>query len=654
MKEASLIIDIKNREEQNFDKFINFSLRSSYKELKKINLININIIKSKISIFEYFQPYKYLSLHNIGLIDEIHKKYKDYPEYLINNLNNIPKEPEPLFNINSENAFNFNVTNNSLSDLFNNLLINHNKISYIHDLNQNINKINFISKKNHLTILNDNDKNIKTSNKNLVIKKIFLKQKRKRYIFSSKKEYKKSLTKLSNEKKKKKRNVTLNGKQMNNIKDEFDNMNKKVIFNLSKNEKSKKRVKEVNNCFFNKIKRKTGRKKKNSGEIGFHNKFSKDNMMRKLKNKVIESARKLLNKIIKSEAGKDYYKNYKEIHKIEGIYSQDLSINYNIWFYFQKLKDIFQFKMSSKYSKNNLKLNKTIIDNIYSEDNRNKFTKTIKLLEMEFHQFYHYIFLGEEKNWYTNLNITEKDNIFQLEYFLNKKISKSDKDYLIYKRDITNLAYKYELFFLTKNPRLKIENNKKTDESNSKKLIKNITNEQFDIFKKKFVTTGMNYLSNMTYTYRNYLNNDLTNLSETFLPFIKSNSNNGTKNEENVPNKLSLKITDNTNKFYQGNIIKNNNNNINNNNSFVNNKHVLFDVSKKLIFKTNRKTPNKNNNKKNFKLSLKKNKSESQVLSYIFKINNTKTDDLKQKIDKETETNNIIQEESSQNLTILI
>ena len=184
MKECSLIIDIKNRQEQNFDNFANFS---SYKELKIIKLININIIKSKISIFEYFQPYKYLSLHNIGLIDKINKKYQDYPESLMNNLNNIPKVPQPLFNINSENDYNFSVTNNSFSDLFNNILINHNKISYIHDLNQNINKINFISKKNHLTILNDNHEKIKISNKDLVNKRLFLEHKRKRYIYSSKK-----------------------------------------------------------------------------------------------------------------------------------------------------------------------------------------------------------------------------------------------------------------------------------------------------------------------------------------------------------------------------------------------------------------------------------------------------------------------------------
>ena len=654
MKECSLIIDIKNRQEQNFDNFANFS---SYKELKIIKLININIIKSKISIFEYFQPYKYLSLHNIGLIDEINKKYQDYPESLMNNLNNIPKVPQPLFNINSENDYNFSVTNNSFSDLFNNILINHNKISYIHDLNQNINKINFISKKNHLTILNDNHKKIKISNKDLVNKRLFLEHKRKRYIYSSKKKYKKTLAKFSNEKKSKKRNENINEKQMNIIEEEFDNMNKKLIFDLTRNEKGKKRVKEISNYFFNKTKRNPGRKKKNSGEIGFHNKFSKDNMMRKLKNKAIESARKLLNKIIKSEAGKDY-KFYKEIHKIEGIYNQDLNINYNIWFYFQKLKDIFQFNMSRKYSKNNLNLNQTIINRIYSEDNKDKFSKTINLLEMEFHQFYHYIFLGEKKNWYINLNIKEKDNIFQLEYFLNKIISKSDKDYLIYKRDITNLAYKYELFFLTKNPRLpKIKNKKKTEESESKKLIKHITKEQFDILKNTFVTTGMSYLSDMAYTYRNYLNNNLTNLNETFLPFLNLNSNNVTQNEENEASKLSLEITDNTNKVEQSNIINNNNNNNNinvNNNTLGNNKHVLFDVSKKLIFKTNRKTPNKNNNKKIFKLSLKKDNSEPHVLSYKFKISNTKTDGSKQKIDKETQTNNLIQEESSQNLKILI
>ena len=70
-------------------------------------------------------------------------------------------------------------------------------------------------------------------------------------------------------------------------------------------------------------------------------------MMRKLKNKIMESARKLINKMIKIEACNEY-RTFRELRKIDGIYSQELNIKFNFWFYFQKIKDIFQFKISSK------------------------------------------------------------------------------------------------------------------------------------------------------------------------------------------------------------------------------------------------------------------------------------------------------------------
>ena len=54
-----------------------------------------------------------------------------------------------------------------------------------------------------------------------------------------------------------------------------------------------------------------GRKKKNSGEYGAHNKFSNDNIMRKLKNKVIESARKLISNKINNNINKQ-----KEVNNI--------------------------------------------------------------------------------------------------------------------------------------------------------------------------------------------------------------------------------------------------------------------------------------------------------------------------------------------------
>ena len=174
-------------------------------------------------------------------------------------------------------------------------------------------------------------------------------------------------------------------------------------------------------------------------------------MMRKLKNKVMESARKLINTMIKKEAGNEL-KFFKEIRKIEGIYSQELNIKFNFWFYFQELKNIFQFNMSQKYSKGDLDSNIRLIEKIYSIEKRQKFIKTRKLLDMKFHEYYHNIFLGENPNWLLYYEI--KDNKYQLDYFFNKNISDKDKEhdteFYVYKKTLYNLACKYELFFLKK------------------------------------------------------------------------------------------------------------------------------------------------------------------------------------------------------------
>ena len=214
----------------------------------------------------------------------------------------------------------------------------------------------------------------------------------------------------------------------------------------------KKKTKHSRNDFFKKYKH-PGRKKKNSGEVGIHNKFSKDNMMRKLKNKVIESARKLLNKKIKDESNNEF-RYFKEIRKIEGIYSQELNIKFNFWFYFQKLKEIFQFKMSSKYSKYDSHSNNLLIEKIYSKEKREKFPKSIQLFEMPFYKYYHDIFLGENKNWIKEFNIKEKENKFQLDYFVNSSNVSKENDFIFYKNTMFKLAYDYEKFFLDKNPRI--------------------------------------------------------------------------------------------------------------------------------------------------------------------------------------------------------
>jgi len=72
--------------------------------------------------------------------------------------------------------------------------------------------------------------------------------------------------------------------------------------------------------------------------------------MRKLKNKVIESARKLISLKIREESDTKF----DGLHKLGGAISQELNIKFNFWFHLQKFKDIFKFKCSSKYSINSL------------------------------------------------------------------------------------------------------------------------------------------------------------------------------------------------------------------------------------------------------------------------------------------------------------
>ena len=231
-----------------------------------------------------------------------------------------------------------------------------------------------------------------------------------------------------------------------------------------------------------------GRKKKNSGETGPHNKYSKDNMMRKLKNKIIESARRLINQKIKDES-KDKPKEV--IKKIEGIYNQDLNIKYNFWLYLQPLKIIFQFKLSAKYSRDDGVSNETLINYIFSQD-KSKYPLTKKLLNMHFHEYYHNIFLGENKNWVNEYKIIK--NNYGIDYALQKieEISENDQKYKYF---MINLAKNYEIFFLKKNPRLSNSHKGGLFETDIKKFINSISNEDYKTHKNKFINVAKKYIN---------------------------------------------------------------------------------------------------------------------------------------------------------------
>ena len=241
-----------------------------------------------------------------------------------------------------------------------------------------------------------------------------------------------------------------------------DNINKKEKFNISLFNSINQDTFEKNNIFQNeKVYKKKGRKAKNLKDTNIqskHTKFSPDNMMRKIKNKIIESSRLLINKILSEEISKikDKFRfPYMELKKIKGSFGQELNIKFNLWFYQIKIKDIFSMEISTKYSSLEKYSNKELIDYIFSNDNINYFAKTKSLLNMPFHQYYHDIFLGENKSWLLYFDIKPENNKYEINYLL-KNLKEEDENSnmnKIYIEKIERLAHNYEDFFLYKKMR---------------------------------------------------------------------------------------------------------------------------------------------------------------------------------------------------------
>ena len=531
-----------------------------FKLLKEKQEVRLNIINSKISIKETTLEKNII----FSQIEEIIKKYENHPLININKLTNKSLIPVPLFD--EVNDFSRNYPYISSKDN----LIPNSVPNLIHQINSNYSfpELSIKEKENNL-YNNNNLTNYFTNLSNIT----FLNQKRKTpFVIDDKKKYANFKYKIF---------ITTS----NNEKSDEEKINSEI--NSEKNEYPKKVIFRMNKKFRNykeeKIKKNPGRKKKNSGEIGIHNKFSKDNMMRKLKNKVIESARRLINKMIKIESGEEY-KYFGEIRKIQGVFCQELNIKFNFWFYVQKLKTIFQFKMSTKYSKGDFDSNARLISKIYSEKYKNKFPRTIKLLDMMFHQYLHEIFLGE-KNWTNEFEISEEDNQFGINYFLKNKLDENKND-LFYLEKMNKLAIKYELFFLNKNPR--IYSNKNEEKiSQIREIIKKISQQDYEKYKYYFISKSVFYLPDIKSSYVQYLNKYKDIYQNNFEIKEKTRYNNifNTKAEQNFhenyqnENIKKIKINSNNKEMNIENEKKDKSNPSKNN---------LFDVEKYVFFKKNK------------------------------------------------------------------
>ena len=567
-----------------------------FKLLKEKQEVRLNIINSKISIKETTLEKNII----FSQIEEIIKKYENHPLININKLTNKSLIPVPLFD--EVNDFSRNYPYISSKDN----LIPNSVPNLIHQINSNYSFPELSIKEKENNLYNNNLTNYFTNLSNIT----FLNQKRKTpFVIDDEKKYTNFKYKIF---------ITTS----NNEKSDEEKINSEI--NSEKNEYPKKVIFRMDKKFRNykeeRIKKNPGRKKKNSGEIGIHNKFSKDNMMRKLKNKVIESARRLINKMIKIESGEEY-KYFGEMRKIQGVFCQELNIKFNFWFYVQKLKTIFQFKMSTKYSKGDFDSNAQLISKIYSEKYKNKFPRTIKLLDMMFHQYLHEIFLGE-KNWTNEFEISEEDNQFGINYFLKNKLDENKND-LFYLEKMNKLAIKYELFFLNKNPR--IYSNKNEEKiSQIREIIKKISQQDYEKYKYYFISKSVFYLPDIKSSYVQYLNKYKDIYQNNFEIKEKTRYNNifNTKAEQNFhennqnENIKKIKINSNNKEMNIENEKKDKSNPSKNN---------LFDVEKYVFFKKNKNV-------------IKKEKTEIKKINFFINRNEKRINIKNNNISKDNKT----------------
>ena len=455
--------------------------------------------------------------------DDVISNQKFEKKSFINNYNNFNS------NIIFNNNYFFNYANKNNKDIYNQLINNNNNKNFSFNLFQN-------SLQNNLNYKNINQKNIITDQNTIYkIKKQFIFPDE--YIiphsnipvYSNKNIFKNYFKFNKNQSQLIESTIQNNSKFCNQTKnniliEEKLNNNTYSIFNTKETSFNNNETKNIIT---------KGRKTKyaNKNIESKHTKYSTDNMMRKIKNKVIESSRLLINKVLKEEFKYSLNKNfpYKELLKIKGSFSQELNIKYNFWFYQITIKEIFLLEISNKYATNQKSSNKELINYIYSDINKNNFIKTKQLLETKFHQYYHDIFLDENEDWKKNYGILDKNNIFNINYLLKnleeeekKESNYDDKKYI---NDINELAHNYESYFLDKKPRNLDFNNKKNEFIKSF-LLNSSSNEKYeelqnDVKKIKDFYTKRKILMNLNKNDKKVI--DETNENQSFIKNDKNN-----------------------------------------------------------------------------------------------------------------------------------
>ena len=181
---------------------------------------------------------------------------------------------------------------------------------------------------------------------------------------------------------------------------------------------------------------------------GKHNKFSSDNIIRKIKSNLFDVILRYINASMEEEKVEICEKNTKKIIllkpfllKISQEIIKNINVERNLTLLRSTLKEVFSSDVSKKVENHGLDKNKKLIEKIYEE---NKQKRAISILNMTFNQCLEQ-FRGSKK--YKELDGLEKE----LQNVINDLKEKGESEEYI--SDFIDLVNTFEEYYMNKKPR---------------------------------------------------------------------------------------------------------------------------------------------------------------------------------------------------------
>ena len=232
-----------------------------------------------------------------------------------------------------------------------------------------------------------------------------------------------------------KNDINLNLNSIETTKDSMDltlEKSKDITIEIS-NEKSQKF--SCKHYFYVNKKKKTGRKPKTSIVRSIHTKYSRDNILRKIKVKFLSKLISHINRIIMRK----YNNKIKVLLPLKGSVSQNNTINFNQKLLNSKLKDVFvNYEINGKFRLYKDNYNKQVIESIYEKN----IQELIEILEITFLDAF---------NIFKNININESpklNGMDKLDKVIEEiKMKESSEDYI---DKFKNIAMNFETHYLDK------------------------------------------------------------------------------------------------------------------------------------------------------------------------------------------------------------